>query len=121
MKKLMIAGLVALAGCATLSVEEAYAIASRSPDWELCYVAVSGRGPQNLRNAVYSVMQSRRTDCSQHAALVAARMQQDQANNAASAKLGADLINAGRPRPTASPSTVCQSRWNGSTFKTVCD
>lgn len=120
-----LAAVVALAACAApMSPQEAYAIASRSADWELCYVAISGRGSAELRGAVNSVMQSRRVNCNDHAAIVSAKMRQDAANSAAQTQLGLQLMQAGQARPIApqpAMSANCRSYNRGTYVQTVCD
>lgn len=112
------------AGCATgPSPAESAAIARNSPEWELCYVAVSGRGTQALRSAVYSEMSSRRTDCNQHAGLVQARLQADAAKRQQESAAGLQMLQMARPQQPAAASTGanCRSFWRGTYWQTVCD
>lgn len=116
--------LTMMTGCAVYSPAESLAMARNSPDWELCYVAVSGRGQQNIRQAVYQVMQERRTDCNQHAALVQAKMAQDSARSSANAAAGLMLMQAGRAQPAPPQPAVqanCRTFNRGGYLQTVCD
>lgn len=121
-------GLVAavLCGCATpMQPGQARAIAQNSPEWELCYVAISGRGTPVLRQAVNEDMQRRNTDCNQHMQMVLARMQQDGINAAnanAQAQMGLQMMRAARPQPQPMPfPTTCRSVNMGTYVRTVCD
>ena len=121
MRLFMVAPAVLLAACSTLTYEDAYRAAINSPDWELCYVAISGRGQENLRRAVYNVMGSRRTDCSQHAAIVSAKLQADAAASNQQAALGMALIQAGQAKPVGQQSLNCRTQSFGTYSRTVCD
>lgn len=108
------AAAIALTGCA--SPQQQYAAAMNAPAWQVCYVAISGNGP---RQAAYQALSDRRIDCNQHAAIVQARMQQDQANVAA----GAAMLRAARPQAAPVPATTtttCRTVWNGSAYVTQC-
>lgn len=115
----------ALVGCAKpMSHFQANDLAQASPEWELCYVAVSGKGQPVLRNAVYAEIDRRRIDCNQHMSMVLARMQQDGVNAAnanARAQTGLQMMNAARPRPISNPTTNCRSVVNGNVVNTVCN
>lgn len=119
----LLIGCLGLSGCAVMTLDQAMPLARNSPDWELCYVAVSGRGQQALRQAVYQVMRERSTDCSQHAALVSAKLGQDAASSAAQTQLGLQLLQAGRNRPTPAPAApvTCRSFDRGTYIQTVCN
>lgn len=122
MRVLIAAVAACLSACAVYSPAEALSIARNSPDWELCYVAVSGRGQQSIRQAVYQVMNERRTDCNQHTGLVQAKMQQDAANSAASTAAGLMLLQAGRPQPAPmSTGANCRTFNRGTYLQTICD
>lgn len=119
----ILAAAALLAGCATVySPDQALQIARNSPDWELCYVAVSGRGQDSIRGAVYQVMRERSTNCNQHAAIVQAKLAQDAANSAAVSQTGLMLMQAGRAKPAPMPQPVyCRTVPVGGGFNTVCD
>ena len=118
-------GAAVLGGCA-MSPQRANDLVQAAPEWEVCYVAVSGKGQQVMRQAVYAEIERRRIDCNQHMPMVLARMQQDGINAAnanAQAQLGLQMMNAARPRPAApmSPQVVCRSVNMGTYVRTVCD
>lgn len=120
------AALAALAGCAApMSHLQANDLAQASPEWELCYVAVSGRGQPVLRNAVYAEIDRRRIDCNQHMPMVLARMQADgikRADDQAQLELGLRMMQAGQPKPApASPTVTCRSQNMGTYVRTVCN
>lgn len=116
-------GAAFLVGCAApMSIDHARAIAANSPEWELCYVAISGRGQQTLRQAVYESMQARRTDCNKHAPIVQAKLAQDAQNSAAQAAIGLQLMRAGQAKPAGQTAPVyCRSVPVGGGVNTVCD
>jgi hypothetical protein len=123
---LMVSIALGLTGCAMpISHLRANDMAQASPEWELCYVAVSGRGQQSIRNAVYAEIDRRKVDCSQHMPMVLARMQQDGINAAnanAQAQMGLQMMNAARPKPMPLPQqTNCRSVVNGNVVNTVCN
>lgn len=114
MKKVLLALSVVVTGCA--SPQQRLDAAMSAPEWEVCYVAISGNGP---RQAANQAIQARGINCSQHMPMIQARMAQD-ANNAA---LGASLIRAGQPRPAPAPvyPVNCRTVWVGGGYNTVCD
>lgn len=124
MRMILTACAVALAGCG-ISPIRANDMAQASPEWELCYVAVSGRGQATIRQAVYAEIDRRKVDCNQHMPMVLARMQQDGINAAnanAQIQQGLDMMRAARPRPSPMPlPTTCRSVNMGSYVRTVCD
>jgi hypothetical protein len=123
MRALLFPVAAALAGCG-ISPIRANDMAQASPEWELCYVAVSGRGQATIRQAVYAEIDRRKVDCNQHMPMVLARMQQDGINAAnanAQAQLGLQMMNAARPRPIPSTTTNCRSVVNGNVVNTVCN
>lgn len=119
-------GAAVLCGCATpMQPGQAQAIAQASQEWELCYVAITGRGSPVLRQAVHDDMRRRGTDCNHHMPMVQARIQQDSINAAnanARTQLGLDMMRAARPQAQPMPApTTCRSMNMGTYVRTVCD
>lgn len=87
-----------------------------APEWEVCYVAVSGNGP---RAAANQAIQARGINCNQHMPMVQARMARDAGN----AALGASLLRAGQPQPVPMPAhpVNCRTVWVGGGYNTICD
>lgn len=105
----------ALVGCSTQ--EDLLKRAMVTPAPELCYYAAAGNA--NARQAAYYAIQARAVDCNSYAAIVAARIQQNQAQS----QLGLQLLQAARPQPVqAQPApTNCRTYNRGTYLQTVCD
>lgn len=106
-----------IAGCA--SPEQLRQQAMNTSDPDLCYYAAAGDA--NVRQAAYYAIQQRGVNCNAYAAIVAARIQQNNNN----AQLGLQLIQAGRPQPAPqTPQALnanCRSYNRGTYIQTVCD
>jgi hypothetical protein len=100
-------------------------LAVGAQDWELCYVAITGKGGPVLRDAVNVVMGERRTDCRQHLGMVQTKIAAD---GAASARSQTDLqqamilLQAAQPKPAPGTKPVyCRTVYVGGGYNTVCD
>lgn len=116
--------LIMLGGCASSpSPQQAMQMAGNTPDVELCYIVVSGRGSQVVRQAAYAELTRRRSDCNQHLPMLQARMQAEAARDQAQTNAGLMLLQMSRPAAvtTIPPTRYCRSVNRGTYVETVCD